>query len=91
MTARGRLYEQTKKNERKENSGLPEAESTRTVWFDNNAGIETPVYRREKLYPGLRFEGPAIVDQLDATTPIFPGDRVEVLADGSILIRLQGA
>jgi len=91
MTARGRLFEQTKKNERKENSGLPEAESTRTVWFDSNAGIETPVYRREKLYPGLRFEGPAIVDQLDATTPIFPGDRVEVLADGSILIRLQGA
>ncbi len=91
MTARGRLYEQTQKNERKENSGPPEPESTRTVWFDSNAGIETPVYRREKLYPGLQFEGPAVVDQLDATTPIFPGDRVEVLADGSILIRLQGA
>ena len=63
----------------------------RPVWFDAAGATETPVYRREALGPGLRFEGPAIVDQLDATTPVWPGDRVEVRPDGSLAIALKGA
>ena len=90
MTARGRLYDPSAKLEYEKNANLPLPEKTRPVWFDNSEAIETPVYRREKLRPGVRFKGPAIIDQLDATTPIFPGDKVEVLAEGSILIQLKG-
>ena len=90
MTARGRLYDPSMKLEYEKNARLPLPEKTRPVWFDNSEAIETPVYRREKLRPGVRFKGPAIIDQLDATTPIFPGDKVEVLAEGSILIQLNG-
>ncbi len=90
MTARGRLYDPSMKLEYEQNARLPLPEKTRPVWFDNSEAIETPVYRREKLRPGVRFKGPAIIDQLDATTPIFPGDKVEVLAEGSILIQLKG-
>lgn len=90
MTARGRLYDPSMKLEYEQNARLPLPEKTRPVWFDNSEAIETPVYRREKLRPGVRFKGPAIIDQLDATTPIFPGDKVEVLAEGSILIQLNG-
>ena len=39
---------------------------------------EARVFARDRLRPGHRFEGPAIVDQLDATTVIHPGDRVRV-------------
>ncbi|MCC6471019.1 MAG: hydantoinase/oxoprolinase family protein [Alphaproteobacteria bacterium] len=49
----------------------------RKVWFAEGGWQETAVYRREKLPAGAAFEGPAIVEQLDCTIVIEPGDRVE--------------
>ena len=40
---------------------------------------DCPVYRREQLDVGMSFEGPAIVDQLDATTVIPAGHRAACL------------
>jgi N-methylhydantoinase A len=40
--------------------------------------VETPVYQRERLDAGAAFAGPAIVDQLDATTVIPPGHSARV-------------
>lgn len=59
----------------------------RPVWFDG-ATQETPVYDRQQLTPGLTFAGPAIVEQLDATTVVEPGDRVELDAYGNLLIAI---
>ena len=39
------------------------------------------------LAAGTRFPGPAIVQQLDATTLVRPGWEVEVLEAGSLLLR----
>ena len=39
---------------------------------------ETPVYAREDLPAGVRFEGPAVIDQLDTTTLVPPGVKAEV-------------
>ena len=51
----------------------------RAVCFDNAAGLQPcPVYDRDLLQPGHRFEGPAIVDQLDSTTVVYPGQRARV-------------
>ena len=47
---------------------------------------ETPIYRREALSPGLRFDGPAIVEEMSATTIILPGQRAEIDAGGNIII-----
>ena len=58
---------------------------TREVWFEGGV-VPTPIYRREKLPRGARFEGPAIVEQLDATTVVEPGCRVEVDRLGNLLI-----
>jgi N-methylhydantoinase A len=55
----------------------PEAAEEREVWFDG-LPIRTPVYHRETLRPGHAFVGPAIVEQLDATTVIHPRDNVHV-------------
>lgn len=54
---------------------LPEPIATRAVWFDRGGAIATPVYRREELQPGQAVPGPAIIEQFDSTTVLFPGDR----------------
>ncbi|MCZ7564194.1 MAG: hydantoinase/oxoprolinase family protein [Burkholderiales bacterium] len=59
----------------------------RAVWFDG-APIATPVYRRERLPCGAQFAGPAIVEQLDATAVIEPGNRVAIDALGNLVVTL---
>src|SRR5262249_5844066 len=56
----------------------------RRVHFDED-WLETVVYRRDDLRPGARIDGPAIVEQLDATTVIDPGDTAEVDAYGNLI------
>ena len=46
------------------------------------------VYDRQRLTPVLTFAGPAIVEQLDATTVVEPGDRAEVDTHGNLLIAI---
>ncbi len=59
---------------------------TRRAWF---GGVmrECPVYQREKLDVGHFFNGPAIVDQLDATTVIPPGCSLRVDEFRNLIIR----
>jgi N-methylhydantoinase A len=35
--------------------------------------VECAVYARERLKSGNRFVGPAIIEQMDATTVVLPG------------------
>ncbi len=64
------------------------APGRRRAWFDDE-WHDTPVYRREQLGVGAEFEGPAIVEQLDATTVIEPGDRARVDALGNLEITVR--
>jgi len=67
-------------------ANLEEARSeTRPVWFDGK-WYDTPVYSRERLPLDAALEGPAILEQLDATTVIEPGDRARSDADGNLII-----
>jgi N-methylhydantoinase A len=50
---------------------------TRRVRMDG-ADIDCPVYQREKLDVGLALLGPAILDQFDCTTVIYPGQVARV-------------
>ena len=61
----------------------------RQVWFDGG-WRETPVYQREKLPLDAVIEGPAILEQLDATTVVEPDDRVTSDADGNLIIEIGG-
>ena len=63
---------------------------TRPARFDG-ATVQCPVYQREKLDVGHAFAGPAIVDQLDATTVIPPGHMARVDAFKNILITAENA
>ena len=40
--------------------------------------VSCPVYARDKLANGNRIAGPAIVEQMDATTVILPGMTARV-------------
>ena len=44
----------------------------------------TPVLKRDTMGAGARLEGPAVVEQLDSTTLVWPGQVVEVDATGQL-------
>ena len=64
--------------------------ATRRVWFETG-WAETPIYRREQLPPGAALDGPAIVEQLDSTIVVEPGDRLEADAQGNLIITVERA
>ena len=52
---------------------------SREVWMPEAGGfVPCPVYDRERLRPGNRFSGPAIIEQMDATTVVPLGWRARV-------------
>jgi N-methylhydantoinase A len=63
---------------------------SRRGWFEGG-WRDTPIYRRDRLAIGVTFDGPAIVEQLDSTTVVEAGDRVEVDALGNLIISVRGA
>ena len=60
----------------------------RRVWF-TEGWRQTPVYAREKLPLDAAFEGPAILEQLDCTTVVEPGDKVRQDKLGNLLIAVS--
>ena len=58
---------------------------TRSVWFEQGR-CDTPIYRREHLPLEGTLEGPAIIEQLDSTTVVEPGNTVAVDMFGNLLI-----
>lgn len=49
--------------------------------------LRVPIWRRERLRAGNRIAGPAIVEQMDATSVLLPGQTATVDATGDIWIR----
>ena len=68
----------------------PDAEpvAQRRTLFAGGVWQDTPVYRRDELAAGQTLAGPAIIEQLDTTIPIFPGNRGNVDAWGNLVITL---
>jgi N-methylhydantoinase A len=52
---------------------------TREVWLPETGGFTPcPVHDRDRLGPGHRLAGPAIVEQMDSTTLVLPGQVATV-------------
>jgi N-methylhydantoinase A len=59
----------------------------RRVYFEELGDfVETPCYARQRLGPGMAFNGPAVIDQDDATTVVFPSFRVTVDTAGNLIL-----
>ena len=67
------------------------ADHHRPVWFDGEAPMDTPVYNRALLAAGQQLMGPAVVEQLDATTLLGPNDQARVDDSGNIMVELGHA
>jgi N-methylhydantoinase A len=61
----------------------------RPVWFAPDAPLDTPIYRREQLSAGQELPGPAVIEQMDTTTLIFPRDVVRVDDHLNLLIEIN--
>ncbi|MCD2138555.1 hydantoinase/oxoprolinase family protein [Salinicoccus halitifaciens] len=68
-----------------EGSGAEVTHTTRDVYFDGEFH-EAKIYQRSDLYMGYEFEGPAIIEQLDSTAVIRPGQNVRVDTFGNLII-----
>jgi len=64
-----------------------QASGRRNVFFDERDGfVECPVYERGALAPGASFHGPAIVEQMDATTVVPPDFEGRVDSFGNLFL-----
>jgi len=62
----------------------------RPVCLDARQGyVDTPVYRRGDLGVGTEIIGPAIIEQADTTTIVYPGQRCVAARSGSLIIRWE--
>ena len=69
-------------------SRLADAQTdTRPVYFDGGFH-DTPVYQREALPVDATFDGPAIVEQMDTTILVEPGDHVTSDDEGNLIIHV---
>ncbi|MQX37803.1 hydantoinase/oxoprolinase family protein [Roseospira navarrensis] len=70
--------------------GDPRPVGSRPVVFEDGTARDTPVFHRDSLAPGRTLDGPLVVEQLDTTVLVHPGDRARVDAAGTIVITLGG-
>jgi N-methylhydantoinase A len=62
----------------------------RPVYFDAATGwVDTPVYHRASFVPGRRIAGPAVVEEMSATTLLHPGQSAEVDAAGNLIVTIR--
>jgi len=68
----------------------PEGENkinTREVYFDDTGKAEiAKIYWRPSLPVGFELTGPAIIEEPNSTTVVFPGDKVTVTPQGHLII-----
>lgn len=93
LTAVGELPKAPIRQFAKRTSGAPEPIGHREVYFAERGEprfITTPVYQRDDLQPGDRLVGPVIIEQMDATTVLLPGQTAVVDPYLNLLIKTFG-
>ena len=63
--------------------------SSRKVDFAQEGAFEAAIYDGTKLRPGMRFSGPAIVEDAASTVVVHRGNDAQVDAFGSVVIHLR--
>ena len=66
-------------------AGTPRESGNRSVIFGAQS-YDTPVYERRHLGAGAKLEGPAVIEQFDSTTLLWPGQRAAVDMVGEIVM-----
>ena len=88
LTARAKLYRFNDQPPATGKPGMPRVRDTRWVYFNEETPVETNIYDRSELCAGQTIEGPAVIEQLDTTTLIYPSDQALVTPDGHLIISI---
>lgn len=69
--------------------GTAAARTSRGVWRGGELGrVDYAIYERDALTPGVRVDGPAVIEERTATTVIHAGDTLAVGAHGELDITI---
>ena len=60
--------------------------SRRMVDYDEWGRLDSAIYERSNLRPGVPIHGPAVIEEPAATTVVYPGMTAQVDEIGNILI-----
>ncbi len=88
LTARGVLPKPQPAAAESRSVDGPGAVAARPVWFAADAAVDSQVFDRTALQPGQTIPGPAVIDQLDATVLVFPGDTARVDEQRNLIMEL---
>jgi len=88
LTATGKIRKpQLRKLAAQPADQLPQPRSRRQVYFPEvESFLDCPIYLRYSLGSGACLSGPAIVEEMDATTVVSPGYHATVDGHGNLLI-----
>ena len=89
VTAIGSLAKPPAPHTKRRTSGAPQPRERRPVYFDDPRPLEALVYLREELLASDKILGPAIIEQLDTTTVLFPGEVATVDDSLNIVIEVS--
>ncbi len=89
LTASGRLAPLADYRKLEVSETAPVITGEREVVFRSDNPVTCPVYNRNDLSAGHILTGPAVIDQLDATTLLYPGDIGTVDETATLLITLR--
>ena len=91
VVALGKLPDMRLSEEVSTTAQTPEPMGERDVTFEAAAKVRTPIYHRDQLVQGREISGPAVVEQLDSTTLVFPEYRAAADRFGNLIITYRGA
>ena len=72
-----------------ETSAPPKGE--RPVCFEGAGFVETSIYERAALRPGMKIPGPAVIEEETSATVVPPGAAARVMSDLGLVVSLGGA
>ncbi len=78
LTASAALAKLSQPKKSKAKASRPKPLGSRPVWFSHSRPAKTPIYDRADLQPGHAVGGPAIIEQFDSTSVLYPKDRLVV-------------
>lgn len=64
----------------------PEPDATRSCYFVETGRTATAIYRGERLRPGARISGPAIIEEPTTTIVVYPHLSAELSAAGNYIL-----
>lgn len=88
LTALGKLPKMNVLRKESDSKYTPAPSESREVYM-RKSYVPSDIYIREDLKDGAVILGPAIVEQLDSTTVIFPNQTASVDTFGNIIIQLE--